>query len=91
MEEYKLDAVIACRPENCRYLAIGPHGTGADYRYVVFPIADEPIIHESGMIDRAIKLRIPDAKSNYAIAIPPGLLPWNKAAYDVQVKNGQTR
>ena len=86
MEQYKLDAVICCRAENCRYLAVGPHGTGADYRYVVYPITGEPIVHESGMLDRAIKLGIPDAKSNTAIAMPPGLLPSNPEAFNNQVK-----
>ncbi len=86
MERYNLEAVICCRHENCRYLAVGPHGTGADYRYVVYPITGEPIIHESGMLDRAIKLGIPDAKSSYAIAIPPGLLPSNEPAFNNQVK-----
>ena len=86
MEQYKLDAVVCCRAENCRYLAVGPHGTGADYRYVVYPVTSEPIIHESGMLDRAIKLGIPDAKADIGIAIPPGLMPTNPAAYNNQVK-----
>ena len=86
MEEYNLEAVIACLHENCVYLSVGCHGTGADYRYVVFPITGEPIVHESGMADRATKLAIPEVKSHYAIPIPPGLLPWNKPAYDNQVK-----
>jgi Xaa-Pro aminopeptidase len=86
MEEYGLDAVIACQHENCMYLAVGCHGTGADYRYVVFPGTAEPIVHESGMADRAIKWGIPEQKSDYAIPIPPGLLPWNKPAYENQLK-----
>jgi len=86
LEKYNLDGVICCQDENCRYLAVGIHGTGADYRYVVYPGNEEPIVHESGMVARAIKLGIPDARSETAIAIPPGLVPSNMPAYKNQLK-----
>lgn len=91
MEKYKLDAVVCCLEENCRYLAYGFHGTGADYRYVVFPVTGEPILHESGMVARAIQLGIPEAKAITSIALPPGLVPSNMPAYNNQVKKWATQ
>lgn len=84
--KYNLDGVICCLDENFRYLGYAQHGTGADYTYVVYPINEDPISHYSGMMTRAIKLGIPEARAETAIAMPPGLIPSNKAAFENQLK-----
>lgn len=84
IEKYNLDAVLCLLPENCRYLTIGP--AHPFYRYVTYAMkAEEPILHDSGMIELAIRLGIPGVKSKVSVGLPLGLLPSNKPAYDYQL------
>ena len=89
--KYELDAVLCFASENCRYLTCGPgqvfsgSGTSAFGRYVLYPINDEPILYEVGMIQKAIQLGIPTVKSKCSVPLSAGLVPTNMSAYNFQL------
>ena len=85
LQKYNLDAVLCFAPENCRYLTVGP--SYPFYRYVLFPVqTGEPILHEAGMIELAIRKGIEGINSKRSIPLPPGLLPSNIPAFQNQMK-----
>ncbi len=73
LEKYGLDGVICFRPENIRYLTIGPSGTV--FRYCMFPRdTHEPYHHEGGMLWESFK-GTPGQDFRIGLAAPPDVLP----------------
>jgi len=82
-KKFNLECLLCFLPENIRYLTIGPHYTF--YRYVLFPVKDEPTLFDSGMTEWSYRIMFRWLKTRHSIPIPAGLI-FNEPAYRRQLE-----